>query len=231
MRRFLLIANAIVALSFTAFFAYTFFGKAHIDGMARTFVTAKTVKYATPVVELAGAALQSELAQRLLTDEKRDALGAEIAEFRREPGRYVQRLTSAKLLEKPDGIFVNHSGKFHEWKERIRAYYNKVLGRLFIDLRIFSGTNVVAASVAFFWADRSGRKARFPLILGSSLLLLATAFAAFLYIDDLSFFTILSNTYLGWSYPAVIAFLFAWMFFDSGAHLSDAGPPSRGLAR
>jgi hypothetical protein len=231
MRRFLLISNAVVALGFAAFFAYTFLGRSHIDGMARTFVTAKTLKFATPVVELAAQALQSDLAQRLLTNGQRDALSAEIAEFRSQPGLCIQRLTSAKSLEKPPVVAAKISGKFHEWKERIRAHFNNVLGRLFTDLRIFSGSNVIAACIAFLWALRSERETTIWLRLCSLLLLLSTAFAAYLYIDSLSFFTILFNCYLGWTYPAILVFFFAWMFFDSGIHLPEERPPVSKVAR
>jgi len=224
MRRFLLISNATVALGFAAFFAYTFFGRSHIDGMARTFVTAKTLKFAAPIMDLVAETIQSELAQRLLSKVQRNAIHAEIAEFRSQPGLYIQRLTSARPPEKPVGVAARISGQFHD--ERIRAHYNKVLGRLFTDLRIFSGSNVVAACIAFLWAWRSGRETTFRIQMCSLLLLLSTAFAAFLYIDSLSFFTILFDCYLGWAYPAMLAFVFAWMFFDSAPHLLDQTAPS-----
>lgn len=76
---------------FTAFFAYTFLGRQHIDGIAREFVTAKTQKLVTPAVDAAEQALRADLTRRLLTRDQLAAVEAEFAEFRSEPARYIQR--------------------------------------------------------------------------------------------------------------------------------------------
>ncbi len=214
MRTFLLFSNAAVAIIFTAFFAYTFLGREHIDGIAREFVTAKTQKFITPAVDAAEQALRGNLPRRLLTKEQFAAVEAELAEFRSEPARYIQRLTSAHAPPKPDTFLGKVSEKIYGWKERIRGHYNTVLGRLFTDLRIFSGSNVFAACVAFFFAWRSPGRLSPHLIGISTLLLVAIGFSVFLYIDSLSFFTILFDWYLGWAYPVLIGLLFIYGYVN-----------------
>jgi hypothetical protein len=214
MRTFLLISNATVALLFTAFFAYTFLGRQHIDSMAREFVTAKTQKFVTPAVDAAEAALRSDITRRLLPKAQVATIESEITEFRSQPTHYIQRLTSAHAPPKPDSLLAKASEKIYGWKERIRIHYNKVLRRLFTDLRIFSGSNVVAACIAFVCAWRSSGRPALQLTLISGLLLVAIGLGVYFYIDDFSFFTILFDWYLGWWYPVLIGLLFITIYFD-----------------
>jgi hypothetical protein len=223
MRTFLLISNAAVALLFAAFFTYTFLGRQHIDGVAREFVTAKTQKLISPAVEAAEKALHSEFTRRVLTKAQAAAVGAEIAEFRSQPTRYIQRITSVHGPPKPETFLAAVPEKIYGWKERIRMHYNNVLRRLITDLRIFSGSNVVAACIAFVCAWRSPGRQALQLTLISALLLVAIGLGVYFYIDDFSFFTILFNWYLGWVYPALIALLFITMYFGHGSHRTTNG--------
>ena len=209
---------------FTAFFAYTFLGRQHIDGMARSFVSAKTEHYARPAVDMASDALQTELAQRLLTKDLKDAIAAEIAEFRTNPTRFILRLTAAAAPEKPPAFLAKLSERIYGWKERIRAHYDKVLRRLFTDLRIFAGSNIVAAGIAFACALRSPQDPSLRLKLCSALLLISVGFTAYLYINSFSFFTILFNGYLGWWYPLLLVVIFFRLLIDSGAALLSSRP-------
>lgn len=218
MRTFLLIANAVVAIVFIAFFAYTFLGRQHIDSMARDFVTAKTHKFVTPAVDAGEQALRTDLTRRLLTRDQLAAVEAEFAEFHSQPAHYIQRLTSAHAPPKPDAFLAKLSEKIVGWKERIRVHYNKVLGRLFTDLRIFSGSNVVAACIAFACAWRSPGRPSLQLILISTLLLAAIGLSVYIYIDDFSFFTILFDWYLGWGYPVLVGSLFIFFYRDHASH-------------
>jgi hypothetical protein len=222
MRTFLLISNAVVAILFTAFFAYTFLGRDHIDGMAREFVTARTQKLVTPAVEAAEAALRSDITRRLLPKTQVAAVEAEIAEFRSQPRHYIQQLTSTHAPPKPEMLLGKVSEKIYGWKERIRAHYNKVLRRLFTDLRIFSGSNVVAACLAFVcvWGNRERPSLHLKVI--SCLLLLSIGLAVWLYIEDFSFFTILFDGYFGWWYPAVIGFLFIRFYVEAAPSVDRA---------
>lgn len=52
----------------------------------------------------------------------------------------------------------------------------------------------------------------------SALLLVAIGLSVYFYIDGFSFFTILFDWYLGWSYPVLIGVLFISIYFDYASH-------------
>jgi hypothetical protein len=214
MRTFLLISNATVAVIFTLVFAYTFLGRRHIDDMAREFVTAKTQEIVTPTVDVAEEALRSDLVRRFLPADQIAIIESEIAEFRSQPTLYIQRLTSAHPPTERGPTLSKATERIYGWKERIRTHYNRVLRRLFTDLRIFSGSNVVGACIAFVCAWCSPGRPTLQLKLVSALLLAAIGLASYSYIDDFSFFTILFDWYLGWAYPVLIGLLFIAIYVD-----------------
>jgi len=214
MRTFLLATNATIALLFTAFLAYTFLGRRQIDSLAREFAVARTERMVTPTVDLAEKALASETSRRLIPKKQLAVLDAEIAEFRAHPLIYIQKLVAA-APPKPDSFLAKMSDKASNWKERAREHYQKVLRRLLTDLRIFASTNVVAASLAFLCAWRSRERTMRSLIAISWMLLIATGFGIYLYIDSFSFFTILSDSYMEWAYPAILAAFFLYTYFES----------------
>jgi hypothetical protein len=218
-RTFLLIANVLVAFVFTVFFGYTFVGRDHIDDLARGFVTAKTQQYVTPAVDVAEEALHSPVVRRVLPKARTVAFEAEIAEFRAQPALYIQRLTAAQEPPKADSVLGAVSEKVSGWKGQIRAHYNKVLRRLFADLRIFAGSNVVAAMVDFCCAWRSLGRPSWQLTAISAVLLAAIAVAVYSYVNDFGFFTILFDRYSGWAYPATIGALFISIYFEYRSHL------------
>jgi hypothetical protein len=169
-------------------------------------------------VDVAEEALRSGVTRRLLTQDQVASIEAEFAEFRSEPTRYIQRLTSAHASPRPEAFLVKLSERIYGWKEQIRTHYNNVLDRLFTDLRIFSGSNVLAALIAFSCAWRSPRRPSLELTLISALLLAALGLGIFFYIDEFSFFTILFDCYLGWWYPFLLGVLFISNYMDFVSH-------------
>lgn len=221
LRTLLLVSNAVVAVVFMAFFAYTFLGRQQIDDRAREFVTERTEKMATRSVAAAEQALRSNLSSRLLSKTQQAAIEAEIAAFRAEPKPYIQRLTAADAPALPRTGIAAVADKVGGWKERVRAHYNAVLRRLITDLRIFSGSNVVAAGIAFACVWFSRGRPSLPLRFISAVLLFSIGFATLSYVSDMSFFTILFDGYMGWSYPAMLASLFLYLYFN---YRSDRSP-------
>jgi hypothetical protein len=212
MRNLLLVANALVAVLFAAFFVYTFLGRGHIDGMAREFVTAKTEKFVRRAMEAAEEAIRADVVRVMLSKDQMAAVEREIAEFRAQPAAYIQWLTSAEAPPQQAVFSTKLSETILGWKKKIRTHYNKVLSRLIADLRIFSGTNVLAGCLAFGCAWRSTGKPSSRLMAVSVLLLVATGLGVYLYINSFSFFTILFDSYLGWWYPVLIGMLFLRMY-------------------
>ncbi len=214
MRSLLLIVNASVAILCLLFFSYTFAARQHIQQLAREFVVLKTQENALPAVKAVEMGLRSELSRRLVTEVQRNAIEAEIAEFHSQPTDYIQRIASSDVPIKPPVGLSPAAEKIHLWKERIRVHYNTVIDRLFGDLRIFAGTNVIAACIAFGCAWRSPAEPTWRLKLISGVLVVALAFGSSMYVDRLSFFTILFNRYIGWGYPVLLGGLFFQMLMQ-----------------
>lgn len=231
MRRILLVLNAAVAVVSLMFFLFTFVGHAHIQQLAREFVVLKTREHSEPAVKAVELALASELSKRYLDEGQRAVVRAEIAEFHSRPTDYIQRIASSDTPIKPKIGPHPWTEKISLWKERIRVYYNSVIARLFTDLRIFAGTNIVAACLAFGFAWRSPVEPTWRLKLISGVLLAAVVFGSWMYVDSLSFFTILFNNYIGWSYPGLLVALFYQILIriDEFTQAAKAPEPDKSL--
>lgn len=222
MRRWLIIANATAATLFAIFFLYTFLGHRHLDRLARDFVTEKTRAFAEPTVDAADEMLRAPGVQRFLSDEQLAALQLEIAAYRNDPARYIGELTGrrvpAAVNVRPDNPLMARVGR---WKNEIRDHYNAVLAGLFRDLRIFAGSNVVAAIFGTWLAVRTGGRRPGVVLWLSFLLLAAIAYCVYLYVDQLSFFKVMFNLHMGWSYPAFLALTFLGLYLEHGRLAPD----------
>ncbi len=216
MRRFVLIANGFTALFFAVFLLYTFAGRGHISGLARDFVTAKTQKFADPIVDAAEATLRVGLVRKLLPEEKLAAFEGEIAAYRQDPHRYISELTG-RLPTTPLSLSNNPLlAKVTKWKEKVRQHYDKVLGRLIWDLRIFASSNLAAAVFAIILVTKGDAKGSSKLVWFSFLLFGAIAYSVYFYVDRLSFFRILFNSYLGWWYPGLLGIMLLGLYLEYG---------------
>lgn len=217
MRRWLIVANATAAVFFAIFFSYTFVGQRHVDRLARDFVTDKTRTFADPVVETADEMLRAPGVRRFLSDEQLAGLQLEIADYRNDPARYIGELTGQRVPAAVNPPVNNPLvARIVRWKEKVREHYDAVLAGLFRDLRIFAGSNAVAAVLATWLAARAEGRSRGLMVWLSFLLLAAIAYCAYLYVDQLSFFKIMFNLYLGWFYPALLALTFLGLYLEYG---------------
>lgn len=155
--------NAAVVLVFGALLAFTFVGRSYLERAARDFAVTKTLQYSAPVVDAAASALESDLS-RLLTEAQRSSAEREIASYRADPGRYIGDLAGSSKGAAPSFLNKQIPVGFAGWKERIREHYERILARLLWDLRIFSGSNLVAALLALDFAMRGRPVSRFRLL-------------------------------------------------------------------
>jgi hypothetical protein len=221
-RTALVALNLLVATAFAGLFAWTFFAREHLIALAEEYVVAKTVIHATPLVEKLDAVLQNPLAG--LAPPVRAAVRAEIDAFRADSPRYVRELVAkGAAIEKPKHPFAERVGAF---KEQTQAYFDKTLTGLIRDLRIVSGTNLVAALLAAWLASRATGRWRLHLLCVSGLLVLALGLHIYLFIDSLSFFRILIGARLSWSYPVFLALTFVYLYARIGWHVPVAPNPS-----
>ena len=216
MRKTTIALNSIVAVFFTCFLAYTFVARQHLDGLARGFVTEKTLQYSEPIVELADESLDSPLVQKLLSDEQAAAIRHEIGKYRKDASGYIADLTRQKMLapnaDNPNPLLE----KVASIKERIRTFYDNTLTALITDLRIFSTSNLCGALIACWLAYRSRQNIQKSIVWFSFLMFVAVLYSSYLYIDDLTFFRILFRTQMGWRYPVLLCVVLAGLYLDYG---------------
>lgn len=216
MRNTVIALNSIVAVFFVCFLGYTFFARQHLDGLAREFVTQRTLRYSAPIVELADHSLDSPLVQKVLSKEQSAAIRSEITEYRKDPAAYVSDLTRQAVLplkpQNPNPLLA----KVASIKERIRTFYDNTLAALIADLRIFSGTNLFAGLVALASAYRSRGQIQRSIVWFSFLMFVAVLYCSYLYVDDLTFFRILFRTHMGWWYPVFLCVVLAGLYLDYG---------------
>lgn len=216
MRKVTLVLNAIVVIFFACFLAYTFFARQHLDGLARNFVTEKTVAYSQPVVDFADKSLGTPIVQKLLTDDQAAAIRHEIDKYRNDAPAYIADLTrqTVSLADRPNANPL--LAKVSSIKERIRAYYDDTLNALVEDLRIFAVCNLIAGTVAFTLAFRSRDDVRKSLAWFSFLMFAAVLYCSFMYVDNLTFFRILFRAHMGWWYAVVLGVTIVALFLDHG---------------
>jgi len=212
-RTTLIILNLLIAVASGSLFIYTFFARDHIVRLAEDYVITKTVRYVTPAVEKVEAALNHPL-MRLAPARIRDAVQAEVDSFRRDPHAYIRALVAkGAAIERPKHPLAELVVK---WKEDIQSYFEDTLASLIRDVRIFAGTNVVAAILAAWIASRASGRWRWRVLALSVLLLAALGLQAYLFIDGLTFFRIITGVRVGWSYPLSVVLTFIFLFIRLG---------------
>jgi hypothetical protein len=223
-RTALVVLNLLVASASGPLFAYTFFARDHLTGLAEEYVVAKTVAHAAPAVEQVERALARPEAL-LAPAAVRAAVREEVDAFRADPPKYVRALVAARgaAIEKPKHPFAE---KVVAWKEQVRAYFDKTLAGLVRDLRIFAGTNLVAALLAALFAWRANGRWRRHVLGVSGLLLGALALNASMFIDKLTFFRIVADRRVGWVYPVFVALTFVDLYIRYGRRVPLAPEPA-----
>jgi hypothetical protein len=216
MRTALIALNLLVAAASSSLFVYTFFARDHVVALAEDYVIEKTIPHVMPVVEEIEALLKNPWV-RLAPVGVRDAVQAEVDSFRNNPKAYVRALVAkGAAIERPKHPFADRVVK---WKEDIQAYFEATLASLIRDVRIFAGTNVVAALLAAWMASKASGRWRWRV-------LAALGLQSYMFIDGLTFFRIISGARVGWSYPLVVLLTFVVLFLRFG-RLVPLAPPER----
>lgn len=228
MRNIAITLNSIVAIFFAGYLAYTFVAREHLNGLARDFVTEKTLQYSAPVVDIAAESLESPVVQKFLSEEQSTAIRREITAYRDDSAGYIADLTRQKmLLPKPANANLILQ-KIASLKERIRSFYDKTLMALIVDLRIFSASNLCAALIGLGLAYRSREQMQSSIVWFSILMLITVLYCSWMYVDDLTFFRILFRTHMGWWYPLLQCVVLAGLYLEYGHAIpTEASLPER----
>ena len=209
-----MVVSSVVVLLFGMMFCVTFAARDQVEDKARDFVVEKTVHYSEKVVSLAESALDVPLTKKWLSDEQHAVIQAEIQDYHADPLAFVRRpLFERKPSQSESPKHVSgFKKKVLGWKEALRSHYNETLNALITDMRIFSGSNVVAGLLGFILAFRGKDRETSHLVISASLLLVAVAIGVYYYVDGMSFFKILFRNYLGWWYPVMVVLIFLYLF-------------------
>lgn len=214
MRRTAIILNSVGAVFFACFVAYTFVARDHLEDLARGFVTEKTVQHSEPIVDAADEFLDEPLVRTLLDDRQMATIRDEIAEYRADPPAYVARLTRGRVRVEKAEPRNPLLARVASTKDRIRAYYDETLDELVFDLKLFAVSNLVAVVLALGLAIGARDADAEKLGSFSIVMFLTTLYAAWIYVDGLSFFRILFRTHMGWWYPALLAVVLVGLCVD-----------------
>ena len=213
MRATIIFLNFVIVLFFGVFLAYTFVAKTHIEKLAITFAISKTRTYADPLFEKAEEKFQHPAAQKLIPSDKKQLIENEILAYQKDPDSYlIQLAQKEKSADHNSGPF----NMLYSWKKTVTDYLSETLKVLLRDLRIFASSNLIAGSIALFFALRSPPKIRKLLVWLSFLMFLAICYCSYLYIDDLSFFKLLMRWQMGWSYPGLLFLTVIQLFLRHG---------------
>jgi hypothetical protein len=233
MRGVLIYYNALAAVVFAGFLAYTLVLRSHVEATGREFVTQKTVEHSRPLVDSAEALLNGKTAQLLLSKKLEETVRSEIAEYRQSPQAYIAELTGKKALRVPEVANDKVLQTVVGWKKRVVDYYDKVLDGLVLDLRVFALTNVVAACAAVWFAVRATERMQTRLLLVSGVLCASMVLCTLQYYDSLTFFKIITNSYSLSAYPLGLTAMFVWLYseLEPGFRPIGAAPESVASSR
>lgn len=187
--------------------SYTFVAHEHLRGVAFNFVLSKTKDHASRAADFTEVALQSPLTKKLISESQFEAIQEELRIYRSNPEEYVGDLVTLN-----SAISLKPDSKIEEFKQKIRVHYNATLSGLILDLRIFNFSNFLFGTGSLIvLLKRNGIHQRAAI--GITLLVaVATVFGASMYVDDMSFFSILFKKYLGWGYPIMVLSTIVYYF-------------------
>ena len=210
LRKTTIALNILVVLVSSFLFGYTFFAKQQVTEHARAFVTKKTLDYSRPAIEAIEKVLDSPIASKLISAEKKQVVETEVARYRSSPSEYIVSLIGLGD-RRPAQV---ESGRIGELKQKIRDYYETTLRELMVDLRIFTGSNIAAGlfGLILLCSSRTGRLREvqvFSLVVFASVVI-----SSYAYIDGMSFFRILFKWHMGWTYPVGIGTTAFYLYYQ-----------------
>ena len=220
MRTALLWVSGLAALVFAAAFLGTFLLRDHLTGLAQDFVIDRTRAHADQGVAAADRAVDFPGIRRFLKADQVETARQEIAAYRADPRGYIAGLVAGDVPAAADpGPGASVADQVLYWKGQVRRHFDRTMDRLLFDLRIFFGTNLAVALLTAACAWRARGRMFVWLVPVAVLLLVSLAFGAYMYVDQFNYFTVLTNSYLGWGYPRLLAIVFLVLLVRFGRPL------------
>jgi hypothetical protein len=225
------LAGAILSL---ALLVSTFLAKGVITNKAREFAVEKTRHLADPFASKLQDSLDGKVAGTLIRGKVRERLEAELASYLASPDAWLVNLAEGGAERARDFDFPDVeqplarkaidavAGQVAKLKGHLQGSYQDLIA----DLRIFAGTNLAAfLFAAWLCTKKTTPKVQFHLIAFSCILLVAAAFSILVYVDQNWTWTILTRSYFGWGYPALLGTVAIYLLVEVAPSLRHHEPP------
>lgn len=207
-----------VALS-VALIVSTFFAKGIITSKAEQIALEKTRVASDPMATKLQETLDRPTLVKLIPDTARERLAAELASYRSSPDAWLRglaeggadRVTAFDFPDVKNVIARKALDALAKSVSGIKDYLQESYRELIFDLRLFASTNIVAfASAAWLtWIARTPWS-RHWLLAFSGLMLVVFVTSITAYLDQNWAWSILTGSYMGWSYPVSLGIATAY---------------------
>ncbi len=221
MRNLLLSTQVIFFFVFVIAFIASFFVVDDLQEKSKVAVTEKVVVSTSSNVAFVEELLNSKAATTYLADYQLETIHEEIDTFKGDPYRYVESLTldEAQTTIIPPDLKSNNPlknalmEKVFSWKSGIKDHFNKTFEGLVTDIRIFIVSNIFALLVAALVCYKQNTLGKESMVV-SSILTGVIALSSLSYLDQNWLFTIILNSYSGYSYPVGILMTTLWLYYE-----------------
>lgn len=218
MNKRLAILHAMIVIFFVGLLGYSTMAVQHLRGLASEFAIQKTEQHVEQIVTVGSAVLEAVDERGWISGAQQKLFERELDEFWKDPYGFLTDVTKANERKLPR---IGQMKKLLSIKQELRTYYDSVVSSLLSTVRIFAGTNIVAGLVGLIvclWY----RNTKIALILWFSIsLCLAVFYGCWLFVDSLSFFSILFRFHMGWSYPCYVIAACVLMFSEVKSRMGD----------
>lgn len=234
MLRILLIALHLTGAAVSvALLASTFLAKGIITTKAQSIAIEKSRQVSDPLVAKLADALEHPIYGKAIPTTAREKLEGEMADYNLSPDTWLQRLAEGGAQRAKDLSFPEIKNPLARktvdaiskgvaaLKGHLEESYSDLIG----DIRLFAATNIAAFGIAAWlsWVARTPRS-RHWLVSFSVLMLWILAISIYAYLGRNWTWSILTGSYMGWTYPAVLGFTTIYGIFRIAPDLAKSDP-------
>lgn len=224
------LAGATVSL---ALLASTFVSKGIITAKAHSIAIEKSRLVSDPLVAKLADALEHPVYGKTIPSTAREKLEREMADYNLSPDTWLRRLAEGGPDRAKDFSFPEIKNPLARktvdaiskgvsaLKDHLEESYRDLIG----DIRLFAATNIAAFGIAAWlsWIARTPRS-RHWLIPFSGLMLWILAISIHAYLGQNWTWSILTGSYMGWTYPAVLGFTTIYGIYRITPDLAKSDP-------
>ncbi len=221
MKKVLIGFQSAFLLLFLGTLVSSFFIVDKIAENSKAIVTEKVVSGTKSKIALVEEAINSRIAEKILKPYQLEAIKAEISAYQEDPYQYISSLTLDSTQTQISSIEIDSKNsltnklleKISSWKQSLKTYFELTFSGLIRDIRIFLLSNVIGLLIALVVSVKSEQIGKRALAI-SVIMSFAIAISALTYLNQNWLYTILLNSYAGYSYPIGIFLTSLWLGFE-----------------